>query len=252
MLPIVYTPKGRAREYGELALNLFEGCCARCRYCYVPAWRHETREEWEATEVCERPDVLARLANDLEKIKGQGKRIFLCFTCDPAPPDLRLIGWTIAAVKMIHDSGNFVTVLTKQLHVGLIRALIPGDLYGASLTLHVSGDIEVWEPGTVDAGKRIFGLQVAHEAGIETFGSFEPVIDKGQTLDLIEMAAPYLTTAKVGKSNHLGGWNWPSEAWEERVRGIDWAGFAEEVHTRCTTLGLDYYLKDDLRKEERG
>ena len=33
----IYEPKGRAREYGELALNLYSGCRHGCKYCYVPA-----------------------------------------------------------------------------------------------------------------------------------------------------------------------------------------------------------------------
>ena len=40
----------------------------------------------------------------------------------------------------------------------------------------------------------------------------------------------------IGKLNY-----WPSD--------IDWKKFGSEVETLCQILGLDYYIKDDLRKE---
>ncbi len=33
---LIYVPKGRAREYSPLALNLYRGCEHRCSYCYCP------------------------------------------------------------------------------------------------------------------------------------------------------------------------------------------------------------------------
>ncbi len=35
MLSVVYEPRGRAREYSPLALNLYRGCSSRCVYCYA-------------------------------------------------------------------------------------------------------------------------------------------------------------------------------------------------------------------------
>ena len=32
---VIYEPKGRAREYSELACNLYRGCTHGCRYCYA-------------------------------------------------------------------------------------------------------------------------------------------------------------------------------------------------------------------------
>lgn len=31
----IYEPRGAAREYAELALNVYEGCTHQCAYCYA-------------------------------------------------------------------------------------------------------------------------------------------------------------------------------------------------------------------------
>lgn len=32
----IYVPKGKAREYGDYALNIYTGCPHRCYYCFAP------------------------------------------------------------------------------------------------------------------------------------------------------------------------------------------------------------------------
>ena len=41
---IIYEPSGKAREYAQLAANLYEGCDHRCTYCFGPkALRKKSR-----------------------------------------------------------------------------------------------------------------------------------------------------------------------------------------------------------------
>ena len=40
----IYEPRGAAREYGELALNIYTGCPHRCFYCFAPSVLHRERE----------------------------------------------------------------------------------------------------------------------------------------------------------------------------------------------------------------
>jgi DNA repair photolyase len=35
----IYEPKGKAREYAPLALNLYESCPHGCKYCYKEGMR---------------------------------------------------------------------------------------------------------------------------------------------------------------------------------------------------------------------
>lgn len=32
----IYEPKGRAKEYGDCAINIYTGCPHRCYYCFAP------------------------------------------------------------------------------------------------------------------------------------------------------------------------------------------------------------------------
>ena len=40
----IYKTKGKAKEYGEMALNAYTGCTHKCTYCYAPSVTHKTDE----------------------------------------------------------------------------------------------------------------------------------------------------------------------------------------------------------------
>ena len=48
IMSIIYEPRGKAREYSELAANLYTGCSHGCRYCYCPAILRKKIDEWAA------------------------------------------------------------------------------------------------------------------------------------------------------------------------------------------------------------
>ena len=57
-----------------------------------------------------------------------------------------------------------------------------------------------------------------------------------RVLWLIEAMAPMVDKVKIGKLNYH-----PSD--------IDWKAFGVQAEALCQQLGLDYYIKDSLRKE---
>ena len=71
---VVYEPKGRAREYSELACNLYLGCTHGCRYCFAPACMHSTAEKWHS-QVELRKNVIPLLEKDAEKLIGDPRRM---------------------------------------------------------------------------------------------------------------------------------------------------------------------------------
>jgi DNA repair photolyase len=76
----IYKPKGKAREYAELALNLYRGCDHGCTYCYAPQILKMSREEFHGMPTA-RSDILAAIWKIAQYYVG--KNVFLCFTTDP-------------------------------------------------------------------------------------------------------------------------------------------------------------------------
>lgn len=64
----------------------------------------------------------------------------------------------------------------------------------------------------------------------------EPFFGSGAVLDFIKGCAYFIDRVKIGKLNYH-----PSD--------IDWAKFGREAEAACREAGLDYYIKDSLRKE---
>jgi hypothetical protein len=79
-------------------------------------------------------------------------------------------------------------------------------------------------------------LKTAHEAGIFTWVSLEPVINPGQALEVIKIANEYVDFWKVGKLNHM-------KEYESRV---DWKKFLFDTISLLNKLGTRYYIKKDL------
>ena len=80
----IYVPKGKAREYGDYALNIYKGCPHRCFYCFAPNVLHREKEKFHSC-VEPRENIVKETAKYLETHDIKGKIIHLCFTCDPYP-----------------------------------------------------------------------------------------------------------------------------------------------------------------------
>lgn len=95
---------------------------------------------------------------------------------------------------------------------------------------------ETAEPGAVSPASRLYDLEEAKCRGINTWVSFEPVLDTAAVLDCIKGCAYFIDKVKIGKLNYH-----PSD--------IDWAKFGREAEAACREMGLDYYIKDGLLAE---
>lgn len=231
----IYTPKGAAKEYGDYAINIYTGCPHRCYYCFAPSVLRRDREAFHAN-VEPRPGIVEAVKRQLDKEQITGKIIHLCFTCDPYPTGYDTTP-TREIIKAIKATGNHVQILTKGDGSRDFDLLDRGDWYGITFSGCTDNG---WyssdaEPGAVNAFGRVLLLLDARERGIKTWVSCEPVLDANMVLDFLESHRNF-NRYKIGKLNYH-----PSE--------INWADFGSKAEALCKSLGLDYYIKDSLRKE---
>lgn len=226
----LYVPKGKAKEYGDYAVNIYTGCPHRCYYCFAPNVLHRDREAFH-TQVEPRPGIVDALKKQLEREGVTGKLIHLCFTCDPYPTGYDT-STTREVIKTIKASGNHVQILTKGDGSRDFDLLDGNDWYGITY----SGADVVDEPCALERTHRIFTLAEAKSRGIKTWVSFEPVVNAEQVLWTIRAHHSLFDKVKIGKLNY-----YPSN--------IDWKKFGFDAERLCRELGLDCYIKESLRKE---
>ena len=236
---IIYEPQGKAKEYAELACNLYNGCTHGCLYCY--AKRYKQAEYYKASNP--KKDVIAKLKQDVEQLDGNTPEILLSFQGDvyqPVEAELRL---TRQALEILRDHSVPFTVLTK----GGMRAVRDFDIlegynarFGTTLIFWEQVDANHYEPDAALLGDRIEAIKQAKKRGIPTWVSLEPVIDPEQALDIVKALHPIVDFWKVGKINHN----------KELEAKTNWKAFREQVTALLQEVGAKYYLKKSLTEIE--
>ena len=235
----VYAPKARAREYGDLAINIYSGCNHGCDYCYARDMKkrftpkHKTCT-FDSPEP--RPGIMESVKRQIEREGITGKLIHLCFLCDPYPAEIDTTP-TQEIIKIIKGSGNHVQILTK----GGERAerdfylLDSNDWFGVTYTTDTGDKPDKREPNAAPAYERLDTLRLAYWRKINTWVSCEPVIDPAAVYALIEQVE-YINLFRIGKMNH-------------RPSGIDWAELGANCSMLCKVYERELYIKEDLRAE---
>ena len=223
----IYEPKGKAKEYGDYAINIYTGCPHRCFYCFAPNVLRRDREAFHQN-VAPRQNIVEEVRKQIEREHITDKLIHLCFTCDPYPTGYDSTP-TREIIKILKESGNHVQILTKGDGSRDFDLLDENDWYGITW----DGDLK-----HVVNGMIIGNLRCAHNSGIKTWVSFEPIINSKDVLSEIYYVGMngIADKVKIGKLNY-----YPSD--------IDWADFGRKAEELCKKLGIDYYIKESLRKE---
>lgn len=233
----IYEPKGKAKEYGDYAINIYTGCPHRCFYCFAPNVLRRQREQFHSC-VEPRNNIVEEVRKQIECEGITGKLIHLCFTCDPYPAGCDSSP-TREIIKILKETGNHVQILTKN-GEGAMRdfdLLDENDWFGityAGYDEFTDDCVPKAEPNTPSLIYRLNALSNAHFKGIKTWVSAEPVLSAEDVLHFIEQA-DYVDLWKIGKLNYH-----PSD--------IDWKLFGVQVETLCREKGLNYYIKDSLRE----
>ena len=223
----IYEPKGKAKEYGDYAINIYTGCPHECFYCFAPSVLRKEKEDFHKC-VEPRKNIVEEVKKQIEREKITGKLIHLCFTCDPYPCGYDTTP-TREIIKAIKESGNNVQILTKGDGSRDFDLLDENDWYGITLDGIGNGRNPLWK-------SRVNALAEAHSKGIKTWVSFEPVTNERQFFIELHLVSLMVDKVKIGKLNY-------------HQSSIDWKSFGEKAEALCKSLGIDYYIKDGLREE---
>jgi DNA repair photolyase len=237
---VIYEPKGRAREYSPLALNLYSGCDHGCKYCYMPNILYKDRESFKIVKMKE--GIIDKLEKESKKYAYSNKQVLLSFSGDPYCKANEIYNITKYALKILYENRIPVSILTK----GGTRALRDMDIFkmfdehiqiGATMTFYDEKLSLQWEPGAAKPYDRIEMLKVLNDAGIKTWVSLEPVIDVNETLKLIKHLVPFVDIFKIGKINNFQGID----------KKINWNDFLKDAINILRTNKKRFYVKKDLR-----
>jgi DNA repair photolyase len=203
----IYNPSGKAGEYSYWACNFYNGCSARCTYCYnrtgltapVLGADHPTLKK----KLINEDKALEIFADELEKnllpLKEHG--LFFSFVSDPFLPETVILNFE--AIHYCIMSGVPVKVLTKQTF-WITEFLAKYDkffkqhekrmfAFGFTLTGH-----DELEPGASPNAKRIEAMKILHDNGFITWASIEPIIDLDSSYEMIIKALPFCEQYKIG------------------------------------------------------
>lgn len=239
-MKVIYEPKGAAREYSELALNIFKGCIHGCIYCYAPSCQFKEKTAYHK-EFTQRKDVLNLLQKDLiEMNKNKDKRrVLMSFISDPYQGECSENLITKQAIELFRAYDIRFQILTK----GGMKAARDfylykkGDAFATTLTFLDTEKSLHYEPGAALPEDRIKALKYAKRFNIETWVSFEPVIEPEETFKLIDLTYKFTDLYKIGKINNYN-----------TGLTVDWKQFTLDVIEKLKSLNKEYFIKDSLKK----
>lgn len=235
---VIYETKGRAREFNELAINLFTGCGHKCIYCYGATITHQNKDTFE--NMPRRRVSLDDIEQSAIAWRNNKRRVLLCFVTDPYQPVEEETKLTRRTIEILHQNGLKVVILTKggKRSMRDFDLLTPQDAYATTLTLTNDSDSLIWEPKAAFPSERIEALRRAYELGIETWVSFEPVIHPAQTYELFQMTRGFVGHYKVGTMNY-----------HPQGKNTNWRNFGWQIKRMMDNCKAHYYFKMDLLRE---
>jgi DNA repair photolyase len=222
----IYKPKGAALEYADYALNIYTECPHGCWYCYARQMAKRFGHAWTG-DVKPRDGIIKAVKKQLSKGKIKGETIHLCFTCDPYPRGHET--YTINEIIWdIKNSGNNVQILTKNI------SYAEGDFY----LLDNNDWVGITNTGNPISFFKRQLLKKAYDKGINTFISFEPILDYKKVLELLPMIKPFITRVAFGKLNH-----------HKEAQNYNWKIIGMDLSDEASKLGFSFYIKNSLKKE---
>jgi DNA repair photolyase len=239
----IYEPKGAAREYSPLALNYVRGCDHGCVYCYVPKMMKRFDAGYVHSDVYmkEVGALKKEILASCRKFKGSDRQVFMSFTTDPYSHFNNETKFTRWVLDQLRDHQIPASILSKGgknvlQDIDVIKSFGRNIQVGGSLTFTNDTDSLKWEKNGALPNERFETLRTLHEEGVKTWASMEPVIYPEQSLEIMEITAPYVDAYKIGKLNHF----------KKHEDKFDWPKFLADAVVIMRKHNKPFYIKKDL------
>jgi len=200
---MIYEPKGRAREYSPLALNLYNGCDSGCFYCYL----RRLPGNFSTSKAVAKKNCIERLKKSAKKYKNSDKQILLSFIGDPYCKANLAHNLTRHALEILLENRIPVSILTK----GGLQCINDLSIFeefdghiqvGATITYKNNFQTEQYEPAAASYLDRISTLEILHKKGIKTWISFEPVVELDTVEQTLIDTVDFVDMYKIGFMNY--------------------------------------------------
>lgn len=239
----IYEPQGAAREYSPLALNYVRGCDHGCVYCYVPKMMKRFDAGYVHSNVYmkEEETLKREILASCRKFRNSERQVFLSFTTDPYSHFNNETKFTRWVLEQLRAHNIPVSILSKGgknilQDMDVIKSFGPSIQVGGSLTFTNDADSLKWEKNGALPRDRFDTLRILHEEGVRTWASMEPVIYPEQSLEIMEITAPYVDAYKIGKLNHF----------KKHEDKFDWPDFLTRAVGIMRKHSKPFYIKKDL------
>jgi DNA repair photolyase len=189
----------------------------------------------------ERAGVVRSFEAEAEKMYGSETPILFCFMSDPYNESEAEKRITRRCLEIANRCKLKIKILTKSKlalrDIDLFQEFGNRIRVGMTLTFIDEKKSREWEPGASSPRERIETLLELKSKGVETWASFEPVIEPNESLAMMRECVGLVDFWKIGKLNNFQGLD----------KEIDWADFLERALTICRGHG-EIYVKKDLRE----
>ncbi len=234
----IYEPKGRAKEYSLLALNLFLGCNHGCVYCY-------NKDRFPNYKVVKRAIDLILFERELIKNR-YNKQVMLSFVGDICCElDVYQRNLVKNVLELLCKYNVPVAILTKGgtrlLQYLPVISRFKNIKVGATLTFDNDEDSFKYEPGAEPYTKRVEMLEILHSSGIRTFVSLEPFFSFKKAVSIIDKTY-FVNEYLVGKINY-----YDFDFVEYRTEK-EWATATVRLASVLNYYKKDFYIKESLQK----
>lgn len=246
----IYQPSGKAAEYSKWAVNFYNGCSAKCEYCYnrhgitakvlgadVPTIKKSLIDEDYAINI-----FVKEARQNIDELRKHG--LFFNFVSDPCLPETYQLNKEAMQYCLAADIP--IKILTKQtewVEDDLLRDELESQIWGRYNVKHLfaigftlTGHDEL-EPGAAPNLDRIRAMKVLHAEGFKTWASIEPIIDLSASYQMIVEVCNHVDLIKIGLQSG------------KKYLYSDLLCFMRSVHILSDTYQFKYYFKDSLLKQ---